>query len=156
MCVEAGFCQIRSHLFNHYFYSVFTQEDLSSFDSLGLSLKHQSPVISSIDFSPTIVCDYLHTLDVFKACGPNLIPAFLLKCCAEVISSPLSYLFNRSMSTGTLPKDWVCVNVVPVFKQDDRHISSNYQPISLTSIVVKTMERIIHSKLTTVLESQLD
>ena len=143
----------KANLFNRYFYSVFTQEDLSSFDSLGLFLKHQSSIISSVDFSPTIVCDYLHTLDVSKACGPDLIPAFLLKCCAEVISSPLSYLFNRSMNTGTLPRDWVCANVVPIFKRDDRHISSNYRPISLTSIVVKTMERIIHSKLTTVLES---
>ena len=88
-----------------------------------------------------------------KACGPDRIPAFLLRCCAEEISSPLSYLFNKSMSTGLLPRDWVCSNVVPVFKRDDRHVSSNYRPISLTSIVVKTMERIIHSNLTSVLES---
>ena len=57
------------------------------------------------------------------------------------------------MTTGTLPKDWVCANAVPVFKRDDRHTASNYRPISLTSIVVKTMECIIHSSLTSVLES---
>ena len=57
------------------------------------------------------------------------------------------------MSTGSLPKDWVSANVVPVFKHDDRHVPSNYRPISLTSIVVKTMERIIHSGLVSALES---
>ena len=53
--------------------------------------------------------------------------------------------------------DWVCANVVPVFKRNgyDRHVPGNYRPISLTSIVVKTvtMECIIHSNLTSVLES---
>ena len=69
-------------------------------DSLNQSLKYQSTVISTVDFSPSIVCSYLDSLDVSKACGPDLIPAFLLRCCAEEISSPLSYLFNESMSTG--------------------------------------------------------
>ena len=122
-------------------------------DSLNQSLKYQSTVISTVDFSPSIVCSYLDSLDVSKACGPDLIPAFLLRCCAEEISSPLSYLFNESMSTGTLPRDWVSANVVPVYKRNDRHVPSNYRPISLTTIVVKTMKRMIHSKLTSVLES---
>ena len=129
------------------------QEDLSNFDSLNQSLKHQSTVISTVDFSPSIVCNNWDSLDVFKACGSDLIPAFLLRCCAEEISSPLSYLFNKSMSTGALPRDWVCANIVPVFKRNDRHVPSDYRPVSLTSIVVKTMERIIHSNLTSVLES---
>jgi len=41
---------------------------------------------------------------------------------------------------------------VPVFKRDDRCIPSNYRPISLTSVVVKTMQCIIHSA---ILESHL-
>ena len=139
----------KAGIFNNYFYSVFTQENLSNFDSLNQSLKHQSTVISTVDFSPSIVCSYLDSLDVSKACGPDLIPAFLLRCCAEEISFPLSYLYNnlKSMSTGTLSRDWVCANVVPVFKRNDRHVPGNYRPISLTSIVVKTMERVIHSNL---------
>ena len=40
----------------------------------------------------------------------------------------------------------------PVFKKGDKRLPSNYRPISLTSIVMKIMERIIHYKLTSVLE----
>ena len=52
------------------------------------------------------------------------------------------------MRTGTLPRDWTTANVVPVFKHDKRNLVSNYRPISLTSLVVKTMEQIILSSLT--------
>ena len=44
-------------------------------------------------------------------------------------------------------------NVVPVYKRGDRQTPSNYRPISLTSIVVKTMERIIHSEVISTLEA---
>lgn len=57
------------------------------------------------------------------------------------------------MITGTLSCNWVTANVVPVYKRGDNHDPSNYRPISLTSVVVKTMERIIHSQLTTILQT---
>lgn len=50
------------------------------------------------------------------------------------------------------PKDWTSANVVPVYKKGDRHFAGNYRPISLTSIVVKVMERIICKQLTAALE----
>ena len=92
--------QNKANIFNCYLYSVFTQEDLSGLDTLKLSLDHHSPVISSVDFIPPTVHDYLLSQDVSKACGPDLIPAYLLKHCAMEVSSPFSYLFCKSMSTG--------------------------------------------------------
>ena len=43
--------------------------------------------------------------------------------------------------------------VVPIFKSDNKDVPSSYWPISLTSIVIKTMEHVIHSELISVLES---
>ena len=57
------------------------------------------------------------------------------------------------MSTSILPKNWVCANVVPVYKQSNKQTPSNYHSISLTSIVIKTMERIIHSEVMSSLEA---
>ena len=51
------------------------------------------------------------------------------------------------MRTGYLPYDWTTANIVPVFKKNDKPLPFNYRPISLTSIVVKVMEQIIHSRL---------
>ena len=58
-----------------------------------------------------------------------------------------------SIDSGKLPPDWMSANVVPVFKHKDRHQPSNYRPISLTSLVVKVMEKIIHSHIMAALES---
>ena len=57
------------------------------------------------------------------------------------------------MESGTLPRDRVTANFVPVHKKGDRYVASNYWPISLTSVVVKIMERIIHSQITLCLEA---
>jgi hypothetical protein len=32
-----------------------------------------------------------------------------------------------------------------LFKKDERHLASNYRPVSLTSITCKVMEHIVHS-----------
>ena len=60
------------------------------------------------------------------------------------------------MSTAiyALLSDWITANVVPVFKRDDRSAVKNYHLFSFTSLVVKTMERIIYSQVLSVLESQ--
>jgi len=41
-----------------------------------------------------------------------------------------------------------------VFKRDNKDVVDNYRPISLTSMVVKTMERIIFDKISGVLHEQ--
>jgi len=53
-------------------------------------------------------------------------------------------LYSKSVESGTLPRDWVTANIVPVHKKGDRCVASNYRPISLTS-VVKIMERIANT-----------
>jgi len=62
-------------------------------------------------------------------------------------------VIQLSIDSGCLPRDWITANIIPVHKKGDKHLASNYRPISLTSIVVKVMERIIHYQLSAALES---
>jgi len=90
-----------------------------------------------------------------KVCGPDRITPKALKLSAEFISGPLSQLLNQSMSSGTPPphpKDWTTANIVPIYKKGERCLVNNYRPISLTSIVVKVMEKVISRQLVTALE----
>ena len=93
-------------------------------------------------------------LDISKACGPDILSPHRLKEAASVISPSLAGLFNKTIQDGSLPEDWVSANIAPVFKRGDKHLISNYRPISLTSIVSKVLERLIHHKLYSFLEQQ--
>ena len=61
--------------------------------------------IETVKFSPAIVYEYLCNIDTSKVKSPDLLPGFLFKNCATFIASP--GLFNLSMHTSSLPKDWV-------------------------------------------------
>ena len=111
----------KASCFNKYFSSVFTVEDFDSFPDVKSSTAMGPDLIDSVHFTPQAVYDLLHSLCVDKACGPDLIPARLLKEGAESICVSLSHLFQLSFERGTLPLDWTSANVVPVFKRDDRH-----------------------------------
>ena len=52
---------------------------------------------------------------------------------------------------GRLPVDWKLANVVPVFKSGKNTLADNYRPVSLTSIIVKTSERLIHKHIMKIL-----
>ena len=132
---------------------VFTSEDCTNLPSLRESIHFYPKLIDTIKFTPENVYEELVNLQRDKACGPDSIPAHLLKVGADFICSPLSRVFQLSLDSSSLPRDWITANVVPVHKKGDEHLPSNYCPISLTSIVVKVMERIIHCQFSTALES---
>ena len=56
---------------------------------------------------------------------------------------PLFLIFKSSLHAGVLPDTWKIANVSPIFKKGNKHVTENYRPISLTSIVCRVMERII-------------
>ena len=123
--------------------------DLSS-RSLQSTIATQPSVIDCISCTPDNV---FQGLNVSKICGPDLIPPLLLKKAASYICLPLSQFFTQSLSTGELPQDWVIANVVPAFKKGYPRLPSNYRPISLTSIIVKVMEKIICCQIGSALSS---
>ena len=115
-------------------------------------LPFQPSIIRFIKFDVEEVYNELQNLNCNKACGPDLLPARLLKMTAEFIAPSLAQIFQLSLSSGKLPLDWTSANIVPIHKKGDKQLTANYHPISLTSIVVKIMERIIHRQLVCALE----
>ena len=82
---------------------------------------------------------------VFTSC--IAISSSMLKHTIFSISSSFCSLFNLSLSTGTVPKDWKISNITPVFKSGNKCFVSNYRPISLLSLPSKLLERIVFNRL---------
>ena len=87
----------------------------------------------------------LRDLKIHKATGPDEVPAFILKSAASQLSPILTRLYQHSLHNGEVPTDWKNAHIVPVFKKREKHLPSNYRPVSLTSIVCKVLEHIVHS-----------
>ena len=81
-----------------------------------------------------------------KACGPDGIHGKILKNCAVSLAYPLSLMFKLSYNTGCIPSEWKLAHVVPVHKKGSKENIENYRPISLTSLIMKTFERVLKLK----------
>ena len=101
--------------------------------------------MDEIQVSEAGVRKLLRNLKIDKATGPDSIPAFILKTAADELTPFLTRLFQLSLNSGEVPPDWLFAWVVPIFKKGERHLAANYRPVSLTSIVCKVLEHIIHS-----------
>ena len=130
----------KAEILNKQFKDVFTKEkseELPTMDGPAY------PNIRDIKIENKGVEKMLKSLKVNKAPGPDELPAYILKELAEELAPVLTALFNQSLQTGTLPKDWLKANVAPIFKKGDRNSAANYRPVSLTCICCKLLEHII-------------
>ena len=133
----------KADILNRQYQSVFTQEDPNTKvpDPEGKPYPDTNNILVSEDG----VRKLLQKCNPQKATGPDMIPARLLKECAEELAPILAIIYNKSIQTGIVPDDWKKSNVSAVFKKGQRYDPANYRPVSLTCLCCKTLEHIIVS-----------
>ena len=131
----------KAELLSHQFKSVFTMDDDT--DHLPTMSHPKYPNIENITISIEGVEKLLDNINIHKASGPDKVPNIILKTCSKEISPALANIFQQSLHTGTLQNDWRNANISPIFFKGNKHMASNYRPISLTSVCCKTLEHII-------------
>ena len=93
------------------------------------------------------VCKELAKLDVSKATGPDKISAYILKELASEITVPITILSRRILNEGCWPASWKLHHIVPIFKRSLPFLPQNYRGVHLTSVISKTVERVIGAPL---------
>ena len=87
----------------------------------------------------------IHSFAQFKSTGVDGIFPALLKQAREVVIPYLVRIFRACLATGYVPAMWRQVKVVFIPKPSRHSYSGprDYRPISLTSFLLKTMERLV-------------
>ena len=110
--------------------------------------------LSPIKFSTHKVRKGLLQLNTSKSSRPDGIPATVLKSCAPKLTPVLNKLFQLSYNLGIFPSSWKLTPHFPYPQKGGKPDPSNYRPITITSLVSKTIEAMITKQLLAFLEKQ--
>jgi hypothetical protein len=78
--------------------------------------------------------------------GYDGISTKLLKEGSAFFISPLTYIYNKSISSGIIQDRLKYAIVKPLHKKGDRSKVSNYRHISILSYVSKILEKVIYNQ----------
>ena len=84
-----------------------------------------------------------------SAGGADTVHPIFIKTGSAAMRRALLILCNLSWRAGQLPLLWKCANVRPLPKGQGDRTANGFRPISLTSVVGKLLERMIHARLST-------
>ena len=135
---------------NTYFISVFTHEQGPP-PTIGQ--RAFTSALSDIQISLEDITLRLKKMNPNKAPGPDNQHPCVFRELYDILDVPLLLIFRKSLEEGCLPESWKQAKITPIHKKGSRSLSSNYRPISLTSIVCKTMESIIRKHIMQHMES---
>ena len=128
---------------NGQFTDVFNKNDHSEVPFLSRS----APFMDDIVGSNEGVTKLLKGLNPFKVLGPDELHPRVLKELSTELGPAFAYLFQKSLDTGEIPKEWPLANICPLYKKGDRALACNYRPVSLTCVPYKLLKHIVCSNI---------
>jgi hypothetical protein len=103
-----------------------------------------------LNFGP----EYISTDDILRhllklkpssASGDDALPGFILKDCAQILITPLHFLYNLILTTSVYACLWNVGKICPIFKSGKKNIISNNRPVTILPHISKVFESIIYS-----------
>ncbi len=91
-----------------------------------------------------------------KSPGPDNISSRLLSSCAEQLAPIFYYIFQLSLNQQRVPRCWKQSTVIPVAKINHPKVFNDFRPVALTSLVMKSFEKLIKRDLLSKTEHLLD
>ena len=141
----------KAEVLGEFFSSVFTIESDEKYPEMDTITP--SVPFDNNKFETDDVNKLLKSLNTSKSPGPDQIHPKVLNELADVIDVPLCIIFNSSFESATVPEAWKVGQISALFKKGDKKFASNYRPVSLTSVICKTMEKLVRQRITKYMDS---
>ena len=84
-----------------------------------------APFLEEIHVSAESVTKLLKGLNPSKALDPDKLHPRVLKELASALGPMFAHLFQQSIDTGEIPKEWSLANICPQYKKGDRPLACN-------------------------------
>jgi hypothetical protein len=97
--------------------------------------------------TPSELEKIIQSLKTKNSHGYDGIPTKILKVSTPFITSPLTYICNKSLSSGIFPTRLKFSEIIPVIKKRHRMDITNFRPISLLKSFSKILEKVIYTRL---------
>ena len=115
----------------------------------------KNPSQTSMYFYPTNELEIIKIVKEIKisySTGFDDISTFVVKKVIHSILTPLVHIFNLSLCSGGVPNNLKIGKIIPIFKKGDKHLFSNYRPITLLPCFSKILEKIVYKRLISYLD----
>ena len=135
--------------FASHFQSVYNNT-ASKYDTDTLSSDNKSDLLDQLHLtkiSMSEIEDAIKALKPKSSYGPDNIPPYIIKGCADAFKWPLYIILNLSLDTNVFPSKWKETTVCPIPKQGRTKDITNHRPISLLSAFAKIYESILQKRL---------
>ena len=149
---EATTALDKAETLNTFFASNFTEDGSIDDESQCENPPFLGEYLNHFVITKETVEEKLRQLNPNKSPGPDGWHPSFLKNIEDLISSPLSILFQKSLNEGIVPAQWLEAIVTPIHKKGSKNMFENYRAVSMTSIFCKIMESIIRDRIVTHLE----
>ena len=103
-------------------------------------LDRPASFMNDIAVSKDGVIKFLKGLNPSKALGPDDLHPRVLKELATELGPVFAHLFQQSIDTGEIPKEWSLANICPLLNKSDRSLECNYRPVSLTCVPLQVTQ----------------
>ena len=106
-----------------------------------------SPSFMFNAFSTKEISSIIKSIKTKNTHGYDGVSTKILKISSSYITSPLTYICNKIISTGTFPDKLKFSIVKPIHKKGDKMNYTNYRPISILPTFSKVFEKAIYTRL---------
>ena len=107
------------------------------------------PIGESLFLSPTNeneIYSLIASLPNKSSSGYDGVSNILLKSLSQQLLVPLCIVFNKSMAEGIFPEKMKISEIIPLYKTKDKHLMTNYRPVSLLPVISKVLEKLVHKR----------
>jgi len=136
----------KAEVLNAFFALVFNSKTSCSLDTQPPDLEDREQNEALI-IQGEMASNLLHHLDTHKPMGTHGIHPRVLRELAEVLTKPLSIIYQQSWLTGEIAVDRRLANVTPIYKKGCKEDPRNYRPVS-SLVPGKVMEQIVLNAIT--------